>query len=182
MKKLLLKYKSVIKFILTFLAVYVVLSFSYKLYLDLSTGTDYYPDYVTHAVAQQTAHLLNTWGYHSQVLPHLDEPTMKLILNGKYIARVIEGCNSVSVIILFVAFILAFSGKFKVTVIYILSGSVFIYVVNLIRIVLLSIGLYHYPQHEAILHTVIFPAIIYGLVCFLWLVWVNRFSKIATNK
>ncbi|OBX23933.1 MULTISPECIES: exosortase family protein XrtF [Bizionia] len=182
MKKLLQKYKSVIKFILTFLLVYAVLTFGYKFYLQLSTGEVYYPDYMTHIVAQQSADLLQTLGYEAHVLPHPNEASMKLMINEEYVARVIEGCNSVSVIILFMAFILAFSGQFKTTVIYILAGSVLIYVVNLFRVVILSVGLYHYPWRKDILHTVIFPAIIYGMVCLLWVVWVNRFSKIASKK
>ncbi|MFC5194725.1 exosortase family protein XrtF [Bizionia hallyeonensis] len=182
MKKILQKYKSVIRFILTFLLVYAVMTFGYKFYLQLSTGAVYYPDYMTHIVAQQSADLLQTLGYEAQVLPHPDEASMKLFINEKYVARVIEGCNSVSVIILFMAFILAFSGRFKTTIIYLLAGSVLIYVVNLFRVVILSVGLYHYPWRKDILHTVIFPAIIYGMVCLLWVVWVNRFSKIASKK
>ncbi len=182
MKKLLIKYKTVLKFILTFLVVYTVLTFSYKLFLQYASSETYYPDYMTHIVAQQSADLLQNFGYDAQVLPHPNEASMKLFINGTYVARVIEGCNSVSVIILFVSFILAFAGKFKTTVIYILAGSVLIYVVNLVRVVVLSVGLYHYPWRKDILHTVIFPAIIYGMVCLLWVVWVNRFSKISTKK
>ena len=182
MKKLVLKYKSVIRFILTFLLVYAVMTFGYKFYLQLSTGEVYYPDYMTHLVALQSADLLQTLGYDAQVLPHPNEASMKLIINEEYVARVIEGCNSVSVIILFMAFILAFSGRFKTTVIYILVGSVLIYVANLVRVVILSVGLYHYPWRKDVLHTVIFPAIIYGMVCLLWVVWVNRFSKLASKK
>ncbi|WP_104734648.1 exosortase family protein XrtF [Hanstruepera ponticola] len=178
MKKLFIKYKSVIKFILTFLLVYFVLSISYKFYLQWSTGEKYYPDYLTHAVANQTAYLLHDLDYRVQVIPHPDEASMKLIINEKYVARIIEGCNSVSVIILFVSFIIAFSGKFKTTFFYILAGSVLIYVVNLVRVVILSVGLYHYPWRKDILHTVIFPGIIYGMVCLLWVFWVNRFSNV----
>lgn len=182
MKALIIKYKSVIKFILTFLLVYISLSVAYKFYLDISKDSKFYPDYVTNLVARQSADLIDVLGYHAQVLPHPDEPSMKLIINGKYLARVIEGCNSVSVIILFVSFIIAFSGKPKTTFLYILSGSVLIYVVNLMRIVILSIGLYHYPWRRDILHTVIFPGIIYGMVFLLWIIWVNRFSSMIKKN
>ncbi len=182
MKKLFVKYQSVIKFILTFLLVYFVLSFAYKFYLQWSTGETYYPDYMTYMVSKQSEDLLNTFGYNAKVLPHPDEPSMKLIINNKYVARVIEGCNSVSVIILFISFIIAFSGKFKTTLFYILAGSVLIYVVNLVRVVILSVGLYHYPWRKDVLHTVIFPGIIYGMVCLLWVFWVNRFSNVKRTR
>lgn len=157
--------------------VYIVFSLFYKLYLDVSDGSRFYPDYITHLVSRQTQIILDAFGYGVHMIPHPDEPTLKVIFNGTYLARIIEGCNSLSVIILFVSFVIAFSDTFKTTFLFVLSGSVLIYVVNLLRIVLLSMGLYHYPEHEHILHTVIFPAIIYGMVFLLWVFWVNRFSK-----
>lgn len=102
---------------------------------------------------------------------------MKVIINGKFVARVIEGCNAISIIILFLSFIVAFAGKLKTTIFYAFAGSIVIYAFNLIRIVILSAGLYHYPWRREILHNVIFPMIIYGTVFMLWMVWVNRFSK-----
>ena len=179
MKALFVKYKSVIKFILTFLLVYIGLSVVYKIYLNASINSQYYPDYVTNLVAYQSEALLNTIGYDAKVIKHPDEPSMKLLFEGKYIARIIEGCNAISVIILFMAFVIAFSGKLKTTILFLLSGSVLIYVVNLVRIVILAYGLYHYPWRSEILHSVIFPAIIYGIVFLLWMLWVNRFSNIG---
>lgn len=178
MKKLIIKYKSVIKFIITFLLIYAVLSIAYKLYLDYSTGTIYYPDYFTNLVAKQSNALFEILGYNAEVVKHSYEPSMKVILENKFVSRVVEGCNSISVIILFVSFVIAFADKFKSTLIYMLAGSVLIYSVNLFRIVILSIGLYHYPWRRDILHTIIFPLIIYGMVFLLWIIWVRRYSKI----
>jgi len=177
-RELFIKYKSVVRFILTFLLVYIVLSVGYKFYLDVSDGSKYYPDYITHTVAKQSEELLNVFGYKSEALTHPDEPSMKLIVRNKYVARVIEGCNSVSVIILFIAFIIAFAGRKRTTFMYVLAGSVLVYAVNLLRIVVLAIGLFHYPWRREILHTVIFPLLIYGMVFLLWMFWVNRFSKL----
>lgn len=182
MKDLVVKYKSVVKFILTFLMVYAILSVSYKLYLDYSDGSKYYPDYLTHLVAKQSESLLETFGYDANIEKHPLEPSMKLIINTKFVARVVEGCNSISVIILFISFIVAFAGEFKTTFFYILAGSVLIYAVNLIRIVILSVGLYHYPWRREELHTVIFPLIIYGMVFLLWMFWVNRFSNLKKKN
>ena len=177
MKALFVKYKLVIRFIVTFIAVYTVLTISYNLYLNLSDGSKFYPDYATNLVAKQTNTILNGLGYEANVIQHPNEPSMKIIINGKFVARVIEGCNAVSIIILFISFIVAFAGKFKTTLIYCFAGSIIIYAFNLIRIVILSVGLYHYPWRREILHTVIFPLLIYGTVFLLWMFWVNRFSK-----
>jgi len=87
------KYKSVIKFILTFLIVYGVLTFGYKYYLDWSVGSKFYPDYLTNIVSHQSRVLLEFLGYDIKLVPHPNEPSMKLVINGKYLARIIEGCN-----------------------------------------------------------------------------------------
>lgn len=177
-----IKYKSVVKFIVTFLLVYLVLSLSYKVYLDASKSSKYYPDYITQLVAKQSKSLLNSLGYETQITNHPNEPSIKLIIKGKYVARAVEGCNSLSVIILFISFMIAFAGRLKPTLLYILTGSVLIYSVNLMRIVILSIGLYNYPWRREILHTVIFPLMIYGLVFLLWMFWVNNFSKFKKHN
>lgn len=161
---------------------YLLLSVSYKFYLDYSVGSKYYPDYVTELVARQTKELINILGYSAEIANHPNEPSIKIIINGKYIARAVEGCNSISVIILFISFMIAFAGRFKPTFLYLLAGSVLIYSVNLMRIVILSIGLYHYPWRREVMHTVIFPLIIYGLVFLLWMFWVNRFSKLKRHN
>ena len=143
---------------------YAVLSMVYKLYLDYSDGSKYYPDYVTNLIAKQSESLLDTLGYNASIEAHPDEPSMKLIINNKYVARVIEGCNSLSVIILFISFVIAFAGRLKPTIIYLLAGSVLIYAVNLFRIVILSIGLFHYPWRRDILHNIILITIDISIV------------------
>ena len=154
----------------------------YKLYLDFSKDSTYYPDYITSLTAKQSQSLLKTVGYETQAIPHPNEASIKLVINNKYVARIIEGCNSLSVIILFISFIVAFAGRWKPTVLFVLAGSTLIYVVNLARIVILSIGLYHYPWRREILHTIIFPLIIYGMVFLLWMIWVNRYDKVKKRN
>ncbi len=177
LRALLTKYKLVLRFIITFVMVYGILTFAHKLYLDFSDGTKYYPDYMTHLVGIQSQTLLNGLGYEILIEPHPDEPSLMVFVNQKYLARIIEGCNSLSVIILFISFVIAFADGFKKTLLYIFAGSVLIYGVNLIRIVILTIGLYNYPWREEELHTVIFPLIIYGMVFLLWMFWVRHFSE-----
>ncbi len=177
MKELFKKNKAVIKFLVLFIGCYLLLAGIYKFYLASSTSEVYYPDYITHLVAQQTEELINTLGFTSRIEPHPNDPSMKLYVEESYIARIVEGCNAVSVLILFVSFVIAFHADFKRTLIYLLAGSVIIYVMNILRIALLAIGIYKYPQKGDLLHGTVFPAIIYGSVFILWIVWV----KMAAN-
>ena len=133
---------------------------------------------ITTKVAEHTVGFLEFLGYHADYLQHEKELSVKLLIENQYTARVIEGCNSVSLIILFFSFIVAFSGTLKVTVLFAFLGSLIIYIVNILRIAFLTIMIYKYPKYQEFLHNIIFPIIIYGTIFLLWVFWVNRFSKI----
>ncbi len=132
---------------------------------------------ITNTVAKHTSGLLNFLKYDVDYLQHKKEMSIKLLVNNQYVARVIEGCNSISLIILFVAFIVAFSGSLKATILYSVFGSLFIYGINIVRIAILTILLHKYPSHQEILHNLLFPAIIYGTIFLLWVIWVRQFSN-----
>ena len=156
------------------------MTLAYKFYLDFSSGNNYYPDFFSNLVGRQTVSLLDVFGYKAELVKSV-QPVLNLKVNGKYLAFISEGCNGISVIILFTSFIIAFANKFKTTFMYILVGSVFIYICNLLRIVIITIALFHYPWREEVLHNVIFPGLIYSLVFVLWMFWVYRFNKIEKN-
>jgi exosortase family protein XrtF len=84
--------------------------------------------------------------------------------------------------ILFAAFIVAFSSTFKRTSLFIVGGLLVIHVLNIIRIALLSLGFYYYPEHKAILHDIVFPLFIYGVVFLLWIIWVTKLSGNAKKN
>jgi exosortase family protein XrtF len=183
MKQLFVKYKSVVRFLFLFLGSYIALSFLYGFYLQLSKDGNYAPDIVTNLVARQSSLVIEAFGYKAQIAPHPSQPSMKLFVEEKFLARIVEGCNAISIIILFVAFIIAFAQRFKKTVLFMFSGIVLIYAVNIVRIAILAIALYKYPEYQHILHGVVFPGIIYGLVFLLWLLWVRMLTpKLARNE
>ncbi len=150
-----------------------MLGILYSVYLNISENGVYFPDLITNLVAKQSAAVLDTFGYSNFLVVDPIDQGMLIAIDRKYIVNIVEGCNAISVIILFIAFIIAFAEKFKKTLLFLFVGYVLIYGVNIFRIVLLTVTLYKYPQYEKILHSVIFPAIIYGMVFILWMVWVR---------
>ena len=136
---------------------------------------------VTYHVADHVYKVSKMLGYDAEIEQHPDELSIKFLLNGNYVSRIIEGCNSVSIIILFLAFIIAFSGSFVKTFLFGLFGSVLIYIVNILRIIALSILYHQYPAYQTTLHDLLFPAVIYGLVFVLWITWVKFFSNLNTK-
>lgn len=181
MKELFKKYKSVVLFIVLFLGTYLVLSTIYSYYLKASVTGGYYPDYITNLVATQSAAILDALGYFVVMEEYDGRVGMLIIIENTYAVNIVEGCNSVSVVILFVSFIISFAERFKKTVLFLLAGAVLIYIVNLLRIVLLVVASYKYPEYQEVLHSVIFPAIIYGMVFILWVVWVRMLNDNSTK-
>jgi exosortase family protein XrtF len=149
-----------------------VLTLLYQLYLSQFNVNDI--DAVTRLVARQTKQLMSVFKVNFEIQSYPGEDFLRLIYNGSYVARMIEGCNAISILILFVSFIFSFSGKAKVTVLFIIVGSCIIYFLNVTRIALLCILMYHFPEKEGLLHGVLFPLFIYGVVFLLWLIWVNK--------
>ena len=173
------KRKSIIGFLIKFFGSYFLMFAIYSFYLSNSQVKDggFTCAPITEKVAIQTTSLLSFFGYNASFEQHDQELSVKLFLNNVYLARVIEGCNSINIIILFVAFIIAFPGALKRTVLYALFGSFLIYYVNIVRIAFLTVALAVFPEQREVLHNLVFPAIIYGLVFLLWVVWVNYFSN-----
>ena len=170
------KNKAVIKFLGVFFGTYILLTIAYQLYLDYAPDQPYFPEIITHMVALQTESLISFFGYETNSIPSHFDPSMRIGINGGYLIRVVEGCNAISVIILFLSFILAFKKDFKSTVLFIFAGSIIIYSLNVLRIALLIIGIYEIPEYQEFMHGTLFPAFIYGLVFLLWIVWIKNYK------
>jgi len=164
-------------FLASFFGTYILLTFCYQLFLNgFENGK---VDAITRCVAQNTENVLS-WFYQSaRVEEGINEPFFIIYIQNQALARVVEGCNGISVIILFVSFVIAFSGGIKNTLLFIFGGSLIIYLLNILRIVVLTVLMHYFPKLEHVLHGVLFPLAIYGVVFILWVIWVNKFSKYA---
>lgn len=160
----------------------MVFTFIYKQYLSQYNPLLNEVDSISTLVADNTNSLLLFFNHESKLVAHDFEPSIKIFYKYKYVSRIIEGCNAVSVIILFAAFVFAFSSGLKRTFLYIIFGTVLIYILNIVRIALLTYSLYYYPQYKELLHGTIFPLFIYGVVFLLWVCWVLKFSGNSKNN
>jgi exosortase family protein XrtF len=158
---------------------FIILTALYQVFLN--SFEDNKIDSITKLVARNTEQLLDLFQTNAAIEENKSETFIKLVYNHKYVARMIEGCNAISVIILFISFVVSFSGKLKPTLLFVFGGSIVIYILNVIRIAVLSVLIYHFPAQVSSLHGVLFPLFIYGVVFFLWVIWVRKFSLYAKN-
>lgn len=181
MKKYFVVYKPFLVFLGKFLLTYLLLTIVYKSYLSQYDVQLFEVDGFTELVAEQTKDLMILFNCDASIAPNIKESAVNIYYNQRSMARIIEGCNGLSVIILFISFVVAFSGKIKPTILFLLGGSLLIHILNVSRIALLCVLMYYYPKQQHLLHGVLFPLFIYGVVFLLWIIWVNKFSKYATK-
>ena len=179
MKNYWIQYKPFLLFLVKFIFSYLVLTIIYQYYLNQFDIKNNEVDGFTKLVSTQVEQLLLLFNGDAYIELHPSQPCYKFFYNGKYVSRIIEGCNALSVIILFISFVIAFSGKLKNTIYFIISGSIIIHVLNITRIALLMVAFYNFPEANFILHDILFPLVIYGAVFILWIIWVNKFSFYA---
>ena len=174
------KNKAIIVFLIKFFATYFVLFGAYSFYLNKTQQKRdvFVCSPITGTVANHVYKVSEMLGYDAEIEQHSKELSIKYMLNGNYVARIVEGCTSVSIIILFLSFIIAFSGSVLNTIWFGLFGSLLIYIVNILRIIAISVLDERFPEYQMILHDLLFPAIIYGLTFVLWITWVKFFSNL----
>jgi len=182
LKNLFLVYKPFLLFLLKFFVSYLILTFIYQQYLQSYDKAIFEVDAFTQTVAQQTKWITELFGFEVMTENHTEQASVKFLINDNYVSRVVEGCNALAVMILFVAFVIAFKGKFRKTIAFTVMGILAIHVLNILRISFISIAIYKYPEYQHFLHGVVFPLIIYGFVFLLWVLWVKKFSLYADEQ
>lgn len=182
MKKYWIQHKHFLFFLGKFLLTYLFLTFLYQSYLNNFDATLYEVDGFTKVVAEQTKNVLVFFDIDAATQLHKSQTCVQFFYNNKYVARIVEGCNALSVIILFTAFVVAFKGKWKQTILFVIFGSLLIHILNVFRIAILASALFYFPEKEPFLHGVLFPLFIYGVVFVLWVIWVNKFSVYAKSS
>ena len=172
-------FKPVLGILLRFIIIYLVLLFAYQFFLNSfqKEGLDPY----SRMIAEQVRHIQNWMGYPTQLYNDIKGEQVYFYVRNQYPTRMVEGCNAVSVMILFVAFVFAFY-KGKKTFLFVLIGLLLLYVMNVLRIVGLNIVVIDHKQYSKMSHDYIFPAVIYGTVVLLWLIWIKFFALKHENS
>ncbi len=168
-------FKPILIFILKFVIVWGVLLILYNVYLG-RYHSENKPDPYSQQVASWTSTSMNALGFQTQTMDAPNRPWTWILMEGKRISYINEGCNAVSIMLIFVAFIAAFSTTWKQTILYILGGLFIIQFMNVVRIVLLNYIFAYHNQYGEMAHDYLFPAILYGTIVLLWIIWVKFFA------
>jgi exosortase family protein XrtF len=172
-------FKPSLIFLGKFLAIYVLGNVLYGIYI---TSWQPDPDPVTRAVTQQSSWCLNMAGESTVIREHTERASIAIVKDDDPVISVFEGCNGLNVMIIFVAFVVAFGGSRKAMLWFIPAGLLIIHLVNLLRVDLLYVTALHFESYFYYVHKYFFTAILYVIVFILWAIWVLRFNKKIKNQ
>lgn len=168
------EFKPSLFFLLRFLAVYFAGNMIYGLFI---TSFENDADPITYLVTHQTSWLINLLGHSTSAQPNTYLPTVLLREQGETVLSVYEGCNGINVMVVFVAFLVAYSGPLQRMAWFLPLGLLIIHFSNLLRIGLLYFVSKFYESYFFYVHKYFFTAIIYVVVVALWIIWVRGLKK-----
>lgn len=176
MIQLLREYKPALIFLARFIGIYLVGNILYGLWIESYDKAD--P--LTREATRQTSGVLNVFGFHTTIQDKADAATVSLMQGTRVVVNVYEGCNGINVLIVFVAFLVAYRGRWKANWWYLPLGMLVIHIANLSRIALLFVTALRYQDMFYYFHKYFFTAILYAVVLVLWAGWVRLHRHAVT--
>jgi exosortase family protein XrtF len=169
-------FKPSLFFLGKFLGIYILGNVLYGLYIASYQPS---PDPLTREVTQQSSWCLNAAGELTTVRDHAERASIAIVRKDDVVISVFEGCNGLNVMIIFVAFVVAFGGPRNTMLWFIPLGLVIIHLVNLLRVGLLYVTALHFQSYFYYVHKYFFTAILYVIIFILWAIWVLRINKMG---
>ena len=90
-----------------------------------------------------------------------------------------NGCNGLMVTVLYICFIIAYPGRWKPKLLFIIMGTLLLYVLNVIRIIMLTFDFLFDRDLFEFNHKYTYTFILYSVVFLCWMSWVNKYSITA---
>jgi exosortase family protein XrtF len=144
--------------------------------------------WLTHNVGQVSVGILQAFGlpfstnHYDNISPENALAASIIYHNNQPLLRIADPCNGLSLMALFLGFIIAFPGPWKKRLLFMLGGVVFIYLVNLLRVEMLIFTYLYYPDTFDFHHTYTYTIIVYLGVFYLWMLWAQKYSKPDTTS
>lgn len=160
------------KFILKALGFFVVWYVVYELWLLPDGSLD---EWISINIIGNSAGILEWLGYdifnYNRVIGIYGHPGIE----------VVDGCNGIAAIGLFLGFIIAYPGSSARRLSFSLIGIGVIYIINILRISILTITQADWPAFFDFTHDYSTTTIFYITIFLMWMVWVN-FNSIPSAK
>lgn len=159
------KFKSpVVLFVVKALVIFTVWYVTYELWLLPDGRLDEWLALNIVGVSNGIVRFLgyDSWAIH-RIIGIAENPGIELV----------DGCTGISAIGLFLGFILAYPGKWTKRISFSIMGIGVIYIVNILRIVILTITQEEWPAFFEFTHDYSTTIIFYIVIFLMWMLWAN---------
>lgn len=166
----------ILKFFLSFVGLTLVWFMAYEFYIKHNGKLD---ELITVITTKFIILLLNFSGYSSFYTParQLGETYIYINQSTAPIVRMGASCNGLELFVLFIFYIIAYPGKWKYKIPFMIFGIALIFMVNVLRSYWLTLMSYHHSPYFDLFHRYIFIFLIYGVVFLLWMIWAKYYSN-----
>ncbi len=166
-----------IRFLLVFIGLYFFLNTIYIFFVE-----HYYPtsDPFTRQISNQIVWLLSFFDPTVAAFPSSFNEYIAVANKDDNIIYVSEGYNGLSVMIVYISFLVAFSGTVKLFLKFVVLGLIGIYFVNLLRVAMLYGVAIHFSSHLYFFQSYLFTGIIYLTVFIFWFYWIKAIKNLRT--
>jgi len=153
-----------------FCVLFLILILVFSFFLSLEPIKQYFYDPFTSLIASQAAWILKAL--------RLNVYASDIIISGEgFSVKILANCNAIFEIMLFLSAVIAFPALLKEKLIGGIVGTIFIYALNLLRVVaLFLIGVYS-PQFFEETHIYVSQSIFIVMVAMFWLFWVGKWVR-----
>lgn len=165
----------VYKFILKAISVFVIWYLVYELWLLPNGVLD---EWVSLNIIRVSGGLLSSMGFEVYTVNRI------IGIGENTGIEIVNGCNGISAMGLFLGFIIAYPGEWKERFSFCIIGVSVIYVANIFRIISLSITQAYEPQYFNFMHEYSTSTMFYLIIFILWMIWVriNPISEMGNFK
>ena len=166
-------------FIIKAAALYVLWLFVYHTWGLVDGGFD---DAFTAFTGEAAAWGMGLFGYDTSTA--VEGLYAMLKIDGNNVIAIGNPCNGLVIMALYAGFIIAYPGKLSFKVVFIISGILIIFCLNLARVVALTFNWMYFRSSFEFNHNYTFTFLVYAVVFIMWMVWANKFSslKLQTSK
>lgn len=158
----------IVRFLIYFAGLYILWFLLYDLWLHPQGSVD---NWVVSNTIYVSEKILTAFGY-----VVFTDGGRGLAIEGTSGLYVGDACNAITLMALFMGFIIAYPGTLKRKIVYGLIGMTCIWLLNVLRIIFLAILETYSRAWTEFNHTYTFTFIMYGFIFLLWYGWAEKYS------
>lgn len=110
----------------------------------------------------------------------IENNTCFITMNAKKILYIADGCNALELFVLYVGFLLCIPTTAKRFIIFSLAGVISIFILNVLRISILSIMAFKSSAYVEFAHHYVFTLIVYSCIFYGWILYCKKYESKAT--